>query len=507
MPNNVSEFKPGLGLKVRFALWLLLFLTAMMLAVYLFFSHHERAALESEILLRGRTICSTLASAAEEAMVAGDDLALAKLAVDAKSKNPGVVFCSVSDSTGTIWAHSDLSMVGRPDVYPLLNRRSGDSADAIYEYRTDQGEEVYDIAQTIAVGGRPIGRTRLAISLQSVRTAVARAGRGLAMMTMAIMALGLAGMLLMVSLVVGPLGRITADIEAIGQGDLDRRIETVRRDEVGVIAQAVRTMAARLKQARERLIEQERMKRELQIARDIQTALLPASCPEVPGLKLASLYRAAAEVGGDYYDFIESGRRGLWLVVADVSGKGVGGSMVMTMLRSILRLESSRTSSPRQLLASVHRSLSRDIPDNMFVTIFCALVEPEAGRLRCCRAGHQPAYFYRQQDGQLTAINPRGRPLGISLTEHDDFRDQLEEISLPFEPGDIFVVYSDGITEALGPQGSQFGENRLEDIIRERATQTAEDLAGAISASLEQFTGGEPQADDITLVVAQRVVA
>lgn len=500
MPEGAYKFKPGLGLKARFGLWLAIFVPAMMAAAYLFFSAHQRASLGAEIMLRGRTVCAGLASGAEEALVMKDDLALAKLTADAKSHNPGVVFCSVSDSLGVIWAHTDLSLVGSRETVPTGARRT----EGIMEYRTAQGVEVFDISQAVTVGGKPIGRARVAVSKQSIRLAIARAGRGLALMTAAIMGLGLAGMLLMVSLVVGPLGRISADIEAIGRGDLDRRIQTVRRDEVGAIAQAVRTMAARLKQARDRLIEQERMKRELQIARDIQTALLPQADPDRPGLKVATRYRAAAEVGGDYYDFIDAGRGRLWLVVADVSGKGVGGSMVMTMLRSIIRLEGARAGSPRQLVAAVHSALRRDIPEGMFVTMLCALLEPASGRLRCCRAGHNPAYLFRPSSGELEALNPSGQPLGVSFSDSDDFGERLKEVSEQYNPGDVFVAYTDGVTEAADTHGAQFGEGRLEEAIRSAGGLGPAALAAELDRRLDDFTQGRPQADDITIVIAQR---
>jgi serine phosphatase RsbU (regulator of sigma subunit) len=496
--------RPGLGLKARFALWLVLFVPAMMLAAYLYFSRHEQAALAGEILLRGRTICSGLASGAEEALVTGDDLALAKLVVDAKTRNPGVIFCSVTDSLGVIWAHTDLSLVGTPEsVPPGARRKEGTSGD-ILEYRTKQGVEVFDIFHPVAVGGKAIGRARVAVSRESIRLAIARARRGLALVTLGIMILGLAWMLLMVSLVVGPLGRITADIEAIGNGDLDRQIKTGRRDEVGKIALAARSMAAKLKVARERLIEQERIKRELQIARDIQTALLPAAVPARPGLRMASRYRAAAEVGGDYYDFIDAGRGRLGIVVADVSGKGVGGSMVMTMLRSIIRLEGARSGSPRELVGSVHAALRRDIPEDMFVTLFYALLEPEAGRLRCCCAGHNPAYLFRPKPERLLTLKPAGQPLGVSFADEGAFLERLKEETTEFKPGDVLVAYTDGVSEAVNPQGEQFGEIRLEAVIRGAGGKGPLALADELSARLDEFTAGRAQADDITFVVAQR---
>lgn len=499
MPKVGQSLSPGLGLKARFSLWLALFVPAMMLAAYVFFSRHQRQNLSAEILLRARTICSGLASAAEEALVMKDDLALAKLTADVKARNPGVVFCSVSDADGRIWAHTDLSLVNTVEPAPAASPTGAD--EGVRVYRTSQGIEVLDLSHPIAVKGKAFGQARVAISRESIRQAVSRAGRGLALMSAGILALGLAGLLLMVSLVVGPLGRITADIEAIGNGDLDRRIDTFRRDEVGQIAQAVRLMASKLKAARERLIEQERMKRELQIARDIQQALLPAELPRLPGLELAARYRAAAEVGGDYYDLIDAGPGRLWLVVADVSGKGVGGSMVMTMLRSIIRLEGARAQSPGRLLAAVNTALQRDIPEGMFVTMFCALLEPASGRLRYCRAGHNPAYLYSPGSGRFSALKPQGQPLGVSFGGQSS---GCTEEEASYEEGDLLVVYTDGVTEAADAGGLQFGESRLEEAIRESGRLGPDQLADEVMARLERFTGGRPQSDDITLLVARR---
>lgn len=502
MPKVGQALSPGLGLRARFSLWLALFVPAMMLAAYAFFSRHQRQTLSAEILLRARTICSGLASAAEEALVMKDDLALAKLTADVKARNPGVVFCSVSDADGRIWAHTDLSLVNTVEAFPSLSQGSAETDEGVRVYRTVQGIEVLDMSHPIAVKGKVIGRARVAVSRESIRQAVARAGRGLALMSTGILALGLGGLLLMVSLVVGPLGRITADIEAIGNGDLDRRIDTYRRDEVGQIAQAVRLMAAKLKVARERLIEQERMKRELQIARDIQQALLPAALPRLPGLELAARYRAAAEVGGDYYDLIEAGPDRLWLIVADVSGKGVGGSMVMTMLRSIVRLEGGRARSPGRLLKAVDAALQHDIPEGMFVTLFCALLEPKAGRLRYCRAGHNPAYLFRPGEGRLTALKARGQPLGISFG--GEGVGGIEEGEAAFGEGDLLVAYTDGIIEASDAEGRQFGEAGLEQAILESGRLSPDQLADEVMARLESYTGGRPQSDDVTLLVARR---
>jgi serine phosphatase RsbU (regulator of sigma subunit) len=501
--GSAGRFPGGLGLKAKFMVWLALFVPGMMLVTYLYFSRHEQAALAAEIQLRGRAICNSLASGAEDPLVMKDDLALAKLVADAKAQNQGVVYCFVIDARNNIWAHSDLSLVNTAYAAPPGSKMPAGGPAGTLEYRTPQGIDVFDISLPITVGRTVIGEAHVAVSRESIRRAIARARRGIALVTAVIMAIGIAGILALVSFIIGSLSQVTADIEAIGNGDLDRRIATVRRDEVGKIALAVKAMAAKLKLARERLIEQERMKKELQIARDIQTALLPTADPALPGLRVASYYRAATEVGGDYYDFIETGGGRLGVVVADVSGKGVAGSMVMTMLRSIIRLEAGRNASPHDLVCAAHAALKKDIPEDMFVTLFYAVLDPGAGRLRYCCAGHNPAYLYSPGTGALRPLKSGGQPLGVSFFDEQAFSDGLREETQAFNDGDVFVVYTDGVTEAANTKREQFGEERVEEIIRRCGRGRPEEMRAELAARIEEFTGREPQADDITFVIAQ----
>ncbi len=483
-----GQFRPGLGLGAKFTLWMLVFILSMMSVAHIFFSRHQRQNLEAEITLRGQTICAGLAAAAEEPLVMKDDLALAKLTVSIKDQNPGILACAIEDHQGRLWAHSDLWQLQRTDTVSHHRRPAVNAL---------------EVSHPITVKGKVIGQARVLISRESIERAVTRAVRGLALVTLGILAVGLSGMLLMVSLVVGPLGRISQDIEAIGHGDLDRGIQTSRRDEVGRISYSVRLMAQNLKIAQKRRIEQERLKRELQIARDIQQSLLPKDLPQIPGLALAARYRAASEVGGDYYDLLESAGGRLGLLVADVSGKGVGGSMVMAMLRSIVRLESSRESSPRRLLSRVQRALCRDIPEGLYVTMFYAVLDLKNQRLVCCRAGHPPAYLIKFDGSTPQAILPQGKPLGIALPDDDDFAAGLEEASLPFVGGDKILLYTDGVTEARDGTGRAFGPQGLYDLLFHLGRLEPEPLAQEILRYLEEYTNGVPQSDDITLLIAQ----
>lgn len=484
----------GLGLKAKFILWLAVFVPSIMLAAYWYFSRHEQEALANEIRLRGRTICTALAKAAEEPLVQHDDLSLAKLVADARTVNPGVIFCLVTDNQGRILAHTDIFRVKETYSLPSQARRIGD----LYEYRTREGIEIFHLIQPIRLGQKTLGQAHVAISQESIRRAISQAGRGMLWVTALMMAAGLAAIMFLTSMIIGSLGRLTGDIQAIGDGDLDRNIVIDRRDELGRIALAVKEMAAKLKVARQQLIEQERLKREMQIAREIQNSILPKSEPRVSGLQVATLYQPAAEVGGDYFDFIELEAGKLGLVVADVSGKGVGGSLVMAMLRSILRIHAGQGQGPGRLIANVNQALKQDIPEGMFVTLFYAEIDPGAKNLSYCCAGHHPGLI-RRGDGSLLSLKRTGPPLGIDLdgTSPGHFREERQR----FLPGDLLLVFTDGLTEARSPSGQEFGQERLLQFLSRSDLHRPEAIKDSLSSVLGDFMGRTPQSDDLTLVL------
>jgi len=449
-------------------------------------------------MLRGRTICTALAKAAEEPMVQHDDLSLAKLVADVRRVNPGVILCLVTDSQGTILAHTDIFQVRKNYSPPPSARWIGD----IYEYRSSEGIEVFHLVQPIMLGQKTLGQAHVAMSQASIRLAISQARRGLLLVTALMMAAGLAAIMFLVSMIIGSLGRLTVDIQAIGDGDLDRNIVIDRHDELGRIALAVKEMAAKLKAAQKQLIEQERLKREMQIAQEIQASILPKAEPKLPGLKVATLYRPAAEVGGDYYDFIELEGGKLGLAVADVSGKGVAGSLVMAMLRSILRIHAGQGKGPGRLVASVNQALKQDIPEGMFVTLFYAEVDPKAGALRYCCAGHHPGLIRRR--GSLLTLKRTGPPLGIEFDEESSPGPQIEEKER-FLPGDILMVYTDGLTESRSHSGQEFGQERLLHYMSLPGFDGPEAIKDKLSSALSEFTAGTPQNDDLTLVLIANI--
>jgi len=502
--NKEEQFSAGLGLKTKFLIWLVIFILTVMVIVYFYFTYHETAILSREIKLRGEAICNNLVASAEDFLVMKDDLGLAKLVYDTKDKNEGIIYCFIVDEKKMVWAHTDVSQVNKiytlpPDIRELNNKQI-----LAQPYKMADGTEVFAIAMPIKVRGAKIGEAHVAVSQNSIKQAVAETRKGIALVAVVIMLIGIIGILVLVSVIIGSLGEVTEDIAAIGDGDLDRKIVTTRGDEIGRIAHAVKIMTKKLKRARQVLIERERMKREMQIAKEIQQTLLPRSLPQFHGFMIDAYYQSAMEVGGDYYDILQIDENHFGIVIGDVSGKGVAGSLIMAMVRSIMKIEAPKNPSPHRLLTVLDTTLRDDIPEGMFITLFYVVFDLKEYEITYCCAGHNPAYYIDSQR-KLITLKPEGTPLGISALQKADFVSLLQEEKKKFNPGEILVLYTDGVTEAMNNRKEQFGEARFEKLLKERAASSTPGLFKRILINeIEIFTGKEPQSDDITLLIIKR---
>jgi serine phosphatase RsbU (regulator of sigma subunit) len=242
--------------------------------------------------------------------------------------------------------------------------------------------------------------------------------------------------------------------------------------------------------------ERERLEQELRVARSIQQASLPKAVPELEGWQISPYYQPAREVGGDFYDFhlLPEGRLGL--VVGDATGKGVPAALVMSTTCGMLRLAAQSHSSPGQMLRGVNEVLFPNIPTNMFVTCFYAILEPRSGRLIYANAGHDLPYLHR--NGEAEELRARGMPLGLMPGM------RYEEKQTTLHVGEAALLYSDGLVEAHDPEGDMFGFPRLRTLIAERAEEERS-LEDFLLEELYSFVGeGWEQEDDITLLTLKR---
>ncbi len=288
----------------------------------------------------------------------------------------------------------------------------------------------------------------------------------------------------------------------IAAGDLDTPIAIPNEDELGDLAAAVNEMAAGVKRGRAEASKREALERELAVAREIQERLLPHVMPAVPGFEISGASLPSQQVGGDYFDFLdlEDGRLGI--AIADVSGKGIPAALLMANLQAILRGQAEERGDVSAVLARVNSFLVRSTDPHMFVTFFYGILDRVKGVFLSSNAGHNPPLLLRV-DGTIEWLSAGGLLLGFLAGQ--DYAQQATEL----RPGDVVVLFTDGITEASDPGAPDrpdrfFGEERLIEVVRRSAGLTAGEIQAAILDAVAAHTAGAPQSDDITLVVFKR---
>ncbi|MEL6821984.1 MAG: PP2C family protein-serine/threonine phosphatase [Calditrichota bacterium] len=251
------------------------------------------------------------------------------------------------------------------------------------------------------------------------------------------------------------------------------------------------------------LAERERLKHELAIARRIQLASLPQHTPVVKGLDIAGISVPALEVGGDYFDYLNGKPDDLTIIVGDVSGKGTSAALYMSKVQGIMRSLYEFGLSPKDLFIRANQLLRVDMEKQSFITALGVSFNPLEKKLRLARAGHAPLYHYQAKEDSVKEWLPKG--IGMGLAGSDTFAGEIEETTVPYAEGDIFLLITDGITEAQRDGGEEYGEEKMNQILASANGATAKKIRDSIVASVNQFTGDAPQHDDLTLVVVKAV--
>jgi len=244
-----------------------------------------------------------------------------------------------------------------------------------------------------------------------------------------------------------------------------------------------------------RIVERERVKAEIDAANRIQAALLPLADPALPGAEVASHYRAATEIGGDYFDFLLMPDGRLGLAFGDVSGHGLTSGIVMAMAKAALLVQVGHDSSPARVMEVLNDIVLRTAPKRILMTFFYGLLETDSGELRFASAGHLDPYVFRAGSGRLESLSAWGFPLGVRR------REPFREITAALEPGDRLILYSDGFIEAVDDNGEPFGFERFERVLTESGRKSAQEIKSALLSSVKRFTRNRPPEDDQTLVV------
>jgi serine phosphatase RsbU (regulator of sigma subunit) len=247
--------------------------------------------------------------------------------------------------------------------------------------------------------------------------------------------------------------------------------------------------------------EQERIRlaQELQVAQRIQASLLPDVVPAAPGYEIAHAWDPAREVGGDFYDFLPLPHGKLGLLMADVADKGIPAALFMATTSTLLRVSAHDHAAPDQALQHANAWINAGNREDMFVTAWYGILDPASHRVDFANAGHSLALHVQAVDGAIRMLRPAGMPLGVT----EDL--VLERDAITLAPGDMIVLYTDGVIDALNEAEEDFGQDRLEALLFGRRGQPAQKVVDALRRAVLAHVGQAPLFDDVTLVVLRRL--
>ena len=323
------------------------------------------------------------------------------------------------------------------------------------------------------------------------RVAARNAGLGLAFIGLALIAIvPLSGRL------THNLDRLSDGVNRIAQGDYAARVKVKSQDEIGRLAQAFNLMAVDVEAHHRSAVEQERIRRELELGRQIQNDMLPSEPLRLGLTEVKGVSVPAREVGGDFFNYFQLHDGTIALLVGDVSGKGVGAALLMANIQAALRTRLSLGQDLASLAQELDLEIDRTTPGPVYATLFVGILDPATRRLRCVNAGHNPQYVLRT-DGRIERMESTGRPIG--LYSGGGYAEQRFDLAA----GDIVFFYTDGCVEAENAAGDMFGSERLEQVLRSSAGRAADDVLVKVEAEVTRFRAGIELQDDATMMVVR----
>jgi len=277
------------------------------------------------------------------------------------------------------------------------------------------------------------------------------------------------------------------------------RENSFTQDDLTLLSSLANVAAIKLENAKllEEMIEKKRMERELELAGEIQQNSLPSQAPRYPGWDLVGTNTPCYTIGGDYFDFIER-PNGLAVTLGDVSGKGASAALMMMVLRAMVHFACQREAEVLTILSQTNGVMFHNSPAQFYVTFFFGDLTTGTGKMRYVNAGHIPPILYRAKSRTIERLTTGGTVIGLFAET------PFEAGEVEFAPGDILLVFTDGLSEAWGPDEEEFGEERMGELIRANASLPAQELERKIQDEVEVFTAGARATDDRTLIVVKR---
>jgi sigma-B regulation protein RsbU (phosphoserine phosphatase) len=507
------------NLKMKLSLVMILMTILVIVSMAFYFINNQSKILLNDIMNLAERETDHLSYTTKEALSTDDELTIIS-ALDNIKKLPSVTYAHIIDPAGVVLQSTMLESAGKKfddDVTKkaLSNNQVISGAEQHASYRVfrqatpDPHEKkgiIYDFSLPVfdkLTGRKRIATVRLGFSDKIIRQEIAKMQKvvliiaGISIFISAVIAFILA------SITTRPLNKLSEGVKLIGTGDLDHKIKVSSSDEIGALAVQFNAMTDMLKEAQSKEIESRIMQEQLDVAKEIQEGLNPMGFYNKNGLELKGYTRAAKGVGGDYFDYIEIDENRVGALISDVSGKGIPASLVMVMIRTVF--VSAIHQDPKKiqcshLVSAINSSISSDFAIDKFATLFFMLYDKSRETVSFSNAGHGPLFCYRADRNICTVTKLEGVPIGIM----DDT--EYKQAEVPFKPGDIIFLSTDGVTEMRNEKKEEYGRERAQKLIMENHKKSADELVSMLITDVDTFKGKANQHDDMTMLIMKRTV-
>ncbi len=492
------EWSGGVSLRVKFSAFTLLIIGLLLAGAYYYINTRSDRYIHSQLDKTVDALCNTIASQAYGYIInSRSDVEFDELVVSYQLANDILTSIVIIDGKGMILADSR----GPERLHMKYNEEGLREIKEIEYSRIFQEDMSHPyMVRKINFGGSDLGSVIMNYSPLIMQAELREARKIILVITALGLFFGISGIYLLSNYFVRPIGRIVNRVRKFSQGDLDSQLPLTGAGEFYEISKVLNELIMRIRRDRKNIVEREILHKEMQMAETIQKSLIPNKLPEVEGFNIGTIYKAARMVGGDLFDIVRIDDDTFGIVVADVSGKGVPGSLVMSMVRTVLRLEARGNHSARDVLIKVNDFVSDDIKAGMFVTVLLAIINTKDRTINFASAGHNPIIHFMCDSKKAESINAPGMPVGLK-GDPNAFAGAMESGNIKMAENDFLLIYTDGVTEGRGYNKNAYGTNRLIEILGENTDKSGTELADLIEADIARFVGRNEQHDDITMVI------
>ncbi|UCF05482.1 MAG: SpoIIE family protein phosphatase [bacterium] len=496
----------AISLKIQIT-FLVILLVAGLVSVFSWtIASSEKRMIMSEVLHRVTLQARNLALSSSKPLLHTDpEFELHPLIKRVLQTEQDIISIVIVDSDGVIRGHRNVMEIEKRYNPPPGLRPTKSSEFISRGERLRENDEVLEVSVPVTDQNEVIGFVHLQYSKAKIHEVVGWINRRILKAGIIALVGGALISLMLAFHITRPVNVLTKGVEAIGRGELGTRISVRSVREFQILASTFNRMSQSLAENRIAIVEKERIEKELEIAHDIQATLLPSGLPHLKDFEIDAYYHPASQVGGDYFDLIVIDDNHLMVVVGDVAGKGVPGLVVMAMVRILVRDLALRGERPAKLLRHMNMLLRKDMKKNLFVTLFCGLLDSRQGVLDFASAAHMPLLLFHSKEHVVRMISTQAKPLG--LFPDKIFTKGLTEQRIRLMPGDLFMQFTDGLNEMRNTKDEEFGLERVMQVAVDEAAGGARHFLQTVLRKLNAFRNGAAQSDDLTLLAISALPA